>query len=116
MRLVLTDFSEDVSVKDPKNVKRYLIFEAETESGAPGKVLRVPIGEEAIAVLVQFLYGTPPEESKPEPQPEPEPEIPEGADEFGGDVQEGEDPDEEDPMEQFELPTVPESEEQVPSL
>lgn len=133
MKLVLTDFMEMVSLKDPKNAKRFLVF-----SNEAGQELQVPVGRETIAVIATFaLTGAKP--VRPVPQEdleeevsydaEPEDKLPvdldaqvdEDATHFGGDVEEGNPSENEDPMEAFELPSapepeVPESEEGIPSL
>lgn len=121
MNLMLTDFMQTVSLKDPTNAKSFLVFTNED-----GEELRVPVGQEAIEAITRFAFGR-----KQFPEPAPSAPAPEASSEepyeedtadattFGGDVEEGEDPDlDEDPVRPFELsrPGPPKSEAEIQSL
>lgn len=109
MNLLLTDFMETISLKDPTNAKRYLVF-----TNDEGEEFRVPVGPEAIQAIMAFAFRDKSNDvSEKEILREAEDDEPE-ATTFGGDI--GED---EDPMAHFELPpstNVPDSEDKVPSV
>lgn len=124
MNVMLKSFSEDVSLTDPKNPQRFLVFEAE------GEEFRVPVSAEAIAAVAKFVFKRqakvfepelPPNEEPLEEEQEKEasPEVDPDAEQFGGDVENEEEwpeDDETDVPGQLELRKVPASEEEVPSL
>jgi hypothetical protein len=115
MNVMLKSFSEDVTLSDPKNPQRFLVFEAD------GEEFRVPVGGEAISAIAKFIFkrnaavaaqAELPEETFEEP-------LPEDASQFGGDVGEGDEEFEDE--EEGSFPShlervVPESEDEVPSL
>lgn len=123
MNLVLTDFMQTVSLRDPTSPKNFLVFTNEE-----GEELRVPVGADAIETLTRFAFGRKqfPEEtdSRVDLPSEPVSEVPSGtppsdpefddedldeddpdATTFGGDVEEGDD--DPDPVRPLELPRVP---------
>lgn len=120
MNITLIGFAEEVPVTDLKSVNRFLVLKNDS-----GKQLRIPVGEEAIATVAQFLM-----QSSQEPLPEEDSPVlskqgsdelqeedapPEGAEVFGGDEDE-EIPqeEEEEPQPSFEFPDAP-SDDSVPS-
>lgn len=109
MNLLLTDFMETVSLKDPTNAKRFLVFTTDE-----GEEFRVPVGPEAIQAIMAFAFR---DKSNDVPEREVAREVIEDEPEattFGGDLDE-----DEDPMAHFELPpptNVPDSEDKVPSV
>lgn len=132
MNLMLTDFMQTVSLKDPKNPKTFLVFRNER-----GEELRVPVGPDAIEALTRFAFSQPQEpveeeqgdmENMDAPPESPGGTLPGGPEEeledetdattFGGDVEEGGDVDDEDPVRPFELsrPGPPRSEAEIKSL
>lgn len=131
MNLMLTDFMQTVSLQDPTKAKNFLVFVNDD-----GEELRVPVPNEAVEAIATFAFkkkqaAPAPVVARPEPQEVPDApdeefeEEPsdgddvEGATSFGGDIEEGEDPTDEDPIRPFQLPPptdAPRSEEDVPSL
>lgn len=114
MNVMLKSFSEDVTLTDPKNPQRYLVFEAD------GEEFRVPVGGEAIAAIAKFVFkrNAAVAEQAELPEEKFEEPLPEDASQFGGDVQEeGEFEDEEEGSFPSHLErVVPASEDEVPSL
>ena len=80
MKLVLKSISQDINVEDPTISASYLVFQADVvPEGVPG-VFRVPVSEEAVGELADWvaaIHGSPqePGEAGPdEPEEEEEPE------------------------------------------
>lgn len=125
MNVILKSFCEDVPLTDPKNVKRYLVFDLN------GNEFRVPVGAEAIQAIARHIYGKPALEVESEEPPKQEaeeekyeaeesPEEETEATVFGGEDEESDDElppdDEDDPIGALELQRVQIEEDGVPPL
>lgn len=125
MRLTLKGFSQDVQMESPEEPQDFLVF-----SSDDGRELRLPVGQETVKGLVDFIFGSPDLETSttkmdfvPElrvPHVAPPPELEEGATEFGAEESSYlmVDDDEEALMEDDGQgpPDRPTSEEEIPSL
>jgi hypothetical protein len=113
MRVELTGFSQGVSFEEKGAMINYLDFRKDD-----GSSFRIPVPEESMQVLLKEVYENG-QTKQAAPAPEPEP-LPEGAEEFGGDFEPGQEEPEVAPEEEPEDPYVeqgtPESEDDVPSI
>lgn len=109
MNVTLKSFSEDISLTDPKNPRRFLVLESE------GEEFRVPVGADAIQAIAEFVFKkrqASVRESElitTDPELADLPELSEGADEFSGSIDDS-------VVQSNPEPDAPESEEEIPSL
>lgn len=108
MKLTLKSFSQEVVLANKDEVKYYAHFLRED-----GKELKLPITKEGSETLIRFTWDRPEPEKTAEAE-EPEREEAADATEFGGDEVPEEEPAED--VQEPEEESLPESEEEVPSL
>ena len=110
MTAILKAFSQEVNLGKVDQVHYFLVFDIS------GRECRVPVLKETVEALTDALYFVPGPATKPAPVQE-ESDIPEGAEEFGGDEEldipdstdlepPNQEPEDDEPMSEEDLPSL----------